>query len=162
MALDVLAIFAMAPCAAPALHQLAQTYASCIEQPCVRLFTALSTALLYTIYAGDACNAFAHSPAPRVPTFLRINDTFAKWFEQRFHKPIDCNRIMPIQHALWGHPESAQLWDGHITGILTAIGLKNTQHEWNLYVTHVNGTMILLACQVNNFALASPSSDLAA
>jgi hypothetical protein len=150
------------PRAAPALHRLAQTYASCIEQPCFRLFTALSTALLYTIYAGDACDAFAHSPAPRVPTYLRINDAFAEWYEQRFHKPVDRNHVLPIQHALQGHPESARLWDEHITGILMAIGFKNTKHERNLYVAHIDGTMILLARQVDDFALASPSPALAA
>ena len=88
------------------------------------LFTALSTALCYTNYAGDTCDAFAHSPAPRVSTFLRINDAFAEWYEQRFHKPVDRNHVLPIQHALQGHPESARLWDEYITGILQAIGLK--------------------------------------
>jgi hypothetical protein len=131
------------PRAAPALHRLAQTYASCIEQPCFRHFTALSTALLYTMYAGNACDAFAHSPVPHILTYLHINDDFAERLEQPFHKPVDRNHVLRVQHALQGHPESARLWDQHITGILMTIGFKNTKHEQNLYVAHIDGTTSL-------------------
>jgi hypothetical protein len=57
-------------CAAPKLHALAKMYASCVEQPIFRLFCALSAGLNLLIYGGDAQDAFAHSPAPKVPTFI--------------------------------------------------------------------------------------------
>jgi hypothetical protein len=56
------------PRAAPKLHALAETYASCIKQPIFCLFCALSAALNMQIYGGDAQDAFAHSPAPKIPT----------------------------------------------------------------------------------------------
>jgi hypothetical protein len=43
--------------AAPWLHQIIQTYASCIEQPCMQLFYALSAALGLVIVFADTKNA---------------------------------------------------------------------------------------------------------
>ena len=54
---------------------MAETYASCIEQPVFRLFLALSASLNYLIYGGDAQDAFAHSPAPTVPTYVSFGLT---------------------------------------------------------------------------------------
>jgi hypothetical protein len=48
--------------AAPRLHAMAETHASCIEQPVFRLFLGLSASLNYLICGGDAQDAFAHSP----------------------------------------------------------------------------------------------------
>ena len=45
------------PRAAPKLHAMAETYALCVEQPIGRLFLALSAALNYVIYGGDARDA---------------------------------------------------------------------------------------------------------
>jgi hypothetical protein len=63
--------------AAPRLHAMAETYASCIEHPVFRLFLALSAAQNYQIFGGDAQDAFAHSPAPTVPTYVAIDDAYS-------------------------------------------------------------------------------------
>ena len=43
--------------------------------------------------------------------------------------------VIPIQHALQGHPESPQLWDKYITKMLTGnkFGFKTCTHEPCLY-----------------------------
>jgi len=46
---------------APGLHGIASTYSSCVDQPVQRLFFALTAALTYKAYGGDAQDAYAHS-----------------------------------------------------------------------------------------------------
>lgn len=59
--------------AAPALHRLAKTYSSCVEQPIQRLFFALCAKMGYQVFGGDAKDAYAHSPAPEVPTYVHAS-----------------------------------------------------------------------------------------
>ncbi len=61
------------PRAAPQL-KLANTYSSCVEQPCIRLFFALCTHEGFVSLKIDATNAYANSPPPDQPTFVIIDD----------------------------------------------------------------------------------------
>ena len=92
--------------AAPALHGIASTYSSCVEQPVQHMFFALSAYLGYRVYGSDDTDAYAHSPPPKHPTFVSIDDAFADWYKSRFGKEIDRSLVLPVQHALQGHPES--------------------------------------------------------
>ena len=65
------------PRAAPALHGIASTYSSCVEQPVQRLFFALAAHLGYGVYGADATDAYAHSPPPAVPTYVAIDEAYA-------------------------------------------------------------------------------------
>ncbi len=60
------------PRAAPAL-KLANTYSSCIEQPCMRMFFALSAHEGYFCIKVDATNAYANSPPPKQPTYVHVD-----------------------------------------------------------------------------------------
>ena len=40
------------------LHAMANTYSSCIEQPCMRLFFAITSALGFYLRSSDCTNAF--------------------------------------------------------------------------------------------------------
>ena len=62
---------------APWLRELASTYASCIETPCMRLFFALAALECMTVTIADSTNAYQQSPGPSVPCFLRIDDAYA-------------------------------------------------------------------------------------
>jgi hypothetical protein len=64
------------PRAAPFLHAIAQTYASCIEHPSSRMYYGLCAIWNLIILTTDVVNAFANAPAPSIPTFLRIDDAF--------------------------------------------------------------------------------------
>ena len=106
------------PRAVPKLHSMTETFSSCIGIPIYRLFTALSTQLNYIQYGGDARDAYAHSPPPSFPCYVRIDDAFADWYFNKYGKQIDRNKVMPIQHALQGHPEAGLLWEKYINSIL--------------------------------------------
>ena len=84
------------------------------------MFLALSALLGLNVYAGDATDAYAHSPPPATPTSVAIDDAYAEWYETRFNKKIDRSYVLPVLHALQGHPESGRLWEEHITSILTS------------------------------------------
>ena len=64
------------PRAAPEVHSTTNTYASCLEHPVFWLFIALCAADNLTIYGGDTKDAFAHSPGPSMPTFMKLDDAF--------------------------------------------------------------------------------------
>ena len=91
------------PRAAPQL-KLANTYSSCIEQPCMRLFLALCAHEGFTSLKVDATNAYANSPPPNQPTFVVIDDQYADWFLARHGIALNRDMVLPVQHALQGHP----------------------------------------------------------
>ena len=64
------------------------------------------------IYGGDATDAYALSSAPN-DTFLSIDDAYANWYEAKFKKNIDRRMVLPVNHALQGHPESEKTMDEH-------------------------------------------------
>jgi Reverse transcriptase (RNA-dependent DNA polymerase) len=142
--------------AAPALHGAAKTYASCIEQPCMRLFFGLCALNDMVIYGADATNAFANSPPPSVPTYVNIDDAYWDWYLDRHKVKLDRSKVLPVMHALQGHPESGYLWEQLIDGILRDMGLQNTTHERNIYFGSVASTPVLLCRQVDDLAVGTP------
>jgi hypothetical protein len=148
---------------APILHAIANTYSSCVEQPIQRMFFALAASRGYRIYGGDAQDAYAHSPPPERPTFVSIDNAYAEWYEQKFKKKINRNHVLPVQHALQGHPESGRLWETHINRILLSekLKFKSTTHDKTIYTTAFKGHQILLLRQVDDFALACDSEEIA-
>ena len=71
------------PRAAPAL-KLANTYSSCIEQPCMRMFFALCAHEGYFCIKVDTTNAYANSPPPDQPTYVFVDQPYADWFLVRY------------------------------------------------------------------------------
>jgi len=151
------------PRSTPLLHGIPSTYSFCVEQPVQRLFFALAARENYRVYGGDAQDAYAHSPPPETPTFVSIDDACADWYEHRFKKKLDCSLVLPVLHALQGHPESGKLWKKHITAILRLpqFGFKSTTHDKSLCSATFEGTRILLLRQVDDFAVACPNEDFA-
>jgi hypothetical protein len=149
------------PRAAPNL-KWEQTYASCIDQPSMRIFYALSAALGMTVMMGDVTNAYAHSPPPSQPTYVRIDDQYAEWYQAKFHISIDRSMVLPVRHALQGHPESGSLWEKMINEVLShpSLAFCSTTHERNIYRGSYKGQTILLCKQVDDFTLAAPHPDL--
>jgi len=141
------------------LHGIALTYSSCVEQSVQRLFFALAARENYQVYGGDAQDAYAHSPPLETPTFVSIDEAYADWYEHQFKKKLDHSLVLPVLHALQGHPESGKLWEKHITAILRSpqFGFKSTTHDRSIYSATFEGTRILLLRQVDNFAVALPS-----
>ena len=97
------------PRAAPEL-KLANTYLSCIEQPIMRLFFAICAKEGYFVIKVDATNAFANSPPPDQPTFVYIDKQYTDWYAVTYGIDMSRDSVLPVQHALQGHPESGSLW----------------------------------------------------
>ena len=148
---------------APLLHAIASTYSSCVEQPVQRLFFALTAILNYKLYAGDAKDAYAHSPPPEVPTFVAIDGQYADWYKWKFDEHLNPSHVLPVQHALQGHPESGRLWEEHINKILFSKELRftTTTHDKCIYQTTYKDTKILMLRQVDDFLISSPNATLA-
>jgi hypothetical protein len=142
--------------AAPLLHALAKTYSSCVEQPIQRLFIALSATLDHQLFSADAKDAYAHSPPPERPTYVSIDGAYADWYEWKFNTKIDRSKVLPVQHALQGHPESGRLWEEHINSILSTpeLNFKSTVHDKCIYSTVFNNKKVLLLRQVDDFLLS--------
>ena len=71
--------------------------------------------------------------------------------------------MVPLEHALQGHPEAGALWEKMIVGILESDELKFTltTHERNLYCGEIDGQLVLVCRQVDDFAIASKSTQAA-
>ena len=48
-----------------------------------RLFVALSVADNLVMYGADVKDAYAHSPGPTRPTFMRLDDAFIDWYREQ-------------------------------------------------------------------------------
>ena len=149
--------------AAPWLRMLVQTYSSCVELPCLRLFLALCAQRGYYVTFGDVENAYQQSPPPSIDCFLEIDDTIYDWYLNRFGKKLDrLKDVIPLYRALQGHPEAGVLWERMITDILiNKMGFKNTAHEKNIYSGVLDGKEILVCRQVDDFAAGSETMKTA-
>jgi len=148
--------------AAPWLRLFAQTYASCIEQPCMHLFFALAAVHGLIVIIADTTNAFQQSPPPMEQCFLQIDDAYHSWYKKHFSVDIDpITHVVPLNKALQGHPEAGALWEHMIVSILEdKLGFRSTTHERNLYRGEINGELLLVLChQVDDFAIAIATKD---
>ena len=138
------------------------TYANSPDHTCSRIFYALAAAENLVIFGADVSNAFAEAPPPKQGFFIRPDAAFKAWWT--IHKgrdPIQDNHVIPILSAMQGHPEAPRLWEKHADKILRAIGLVPTTHEPCLYSGLINGSRVLLLRQVDDFAVATVSEQVA-
>ena len=149
--------------AAPWLRMLVQTYSSCVDLACLRLFIGLCVNRGYYICFGDVENAYQQSPPPTIDCFLEIDDTIADWYLRRFGVKLDrVKEVIPLHRALQGHPEAGVLWERMITDILiNKMGFKNTTHERNLYTGTIDGEEVLVCRQVDDFASGAKDKSTA-
>ena len=81
--------------AEPILYALAKTYSSCVKHLIQQQFLALAAKQNFLLFNVDAKDAFAHSPAPEVPTFMMIDNQYYKWYFHCFGKKLDRSRVGP-------------------------------------------------------------------
>jgi len=144
-------------CTAPWLQQFAQTYASCIEQPCMHCFFALAALHALIVIVADMSNAFQQSPLPMEQCYLQIDNAYWSWYRKHYNVDIDpTTHVIPLHKALQGHPKAGALWDHMIIGILEGeLGFCLTTHECSLYQGEIDGKLVLICQQVGNFAIAA-------
>lgn len=148
---------------APTLRELAQTYASCIDTTCMRLFFALCAQQGLIITSADTENAYQQSPGPTVPCYLEIDDAVISWYKKRFNKVLDPRtHVIPVRKALQGHPEAGRLWEKHITSFLVdKLGFRNTTHERNLYIGTIDNELVIICRQVDDFSVGAKTKATA-
>lgn len=149
--------------AAPWLRSLVQTYSSCIELPCLRAFIAICVNRGYYICFGDLENAYQQSPPPTIDCYLKVDETVYGWYLRKFGVKLGrLKDVIPLHRALQGHPEAGVLWERMITDILiNKMGFKNTAHERNLYLGHIDGKEVLVCRQVDDFASGAATKETA-
>ena len=113
---------------------LDHTRAEALDQSGARTFWAISCLHNHVAVGADATNAFAEAPAPKAPLFVTIDRPFRTWWNEVLKRPpIKEGHVLPVRHALQGHPESPRLWSKKIHGILDTLGFSSTVHEPCLY-----------------------------
>ena len=66
--------------------------------------------------------------------------------------------MLSLSTVLQGHPEAGVLWERLITEILIdKMGFRNTIHKRNIYAGTIDGTDVLVCCQVDDFAVGAES-----
>ncbi|CAJ1962516.1 unnamed protein product [Cylindrotheca closterium] len=87
----------------------------------------------------------------------------AKWHYIKYKVRLERDMVLPVLHALQGHPESGRCWESHINKILSMPDLqfKSTTHDRCIYRATYEGIPIYLLCQVDDFALAASNEDIA-
>ena len=138
---------------------MAETYATCVAQPACRVYWAIVAAAGLIALGADAANAFAEAPPPVEPFYMKIDIQFREWWTNCLgNPPIPEDYVLPVQHALQGHPEAPRLWETHIHTILVEkLKFVPTTHEKCLYVKRDSRTndLQLLLRQVDDFSVAS-------
>ena len=138
------------------------TYAACLEQPGARIFWGTAATKGLIVLGADASNAFAEAPAPKAPLYVWVDDPYREWYKQHFGEEIPQGFVLPVQHALQGHPESPRLWSKLIDNVIQKeIKLKPTVHEPCLYSGKYNNEEVFLLRQVDDFAIAAKTQTTA-
>ena len=87
-----------------------------------------------------------------------IDEQYKTWWTEHLKRPpIPIGYVLPVNHALQGHPEAPRLWEHHINHILTEkLNFTPTTHEPCLYVKgNSPESKVLFLRQVDDFAVAA-------
>jgi hypothetical protein len=90
------------------------------------------------------------------------NDAYASWFFKCFGYHLDRRAyVIPVERALQGHPEAGRLWETMIVAIVAKMNFKSTAHERNLYYGTIDGSLVLVCHQIDDYAIASATPEIA-
>lgn len=113
------------------------------------------------MHGADATNAYAEAPPPLAKLYVKINKQYWEWYRDFLGLgELDPKHILPVQHALQGHPESARLWYNHIHHILCEkLNFKSCPHEPCIYIGTIHNDKVLLLQQVDDFAISAKNEE---
>ena len=116
-----------------------------------RIFPGIAADLGNTIYGGDATDAYAHAPSHN-DTFLTVNDAYLECFKKRFPgRPISRKYVLPVNHALQGHPESGKIWMYFIDNILIKeMRFKTITHNRCIYRKVIDDEAVYILRQIDD------------
>ena len=134
---------------------LAHNFAASLEQPGARTFWASSSILDMIVLGADASNAFTEAPPPKASLFVVVDQQYRDWWKSKGRGDMPLGYVLPVQHALQGHPESPRLWATMIDTIIREkANLHPCTHEPCLFSGFVDGEKVLFLRQVDDFAVA--------
>ena len=139
--------------AAPLLHAMVNAWFSCVELSIQQLFIRLATEKGLCMYGNNACNVYAHAPAPapEMMTQLKIDNAYFEWYKEKTGKSLNCRFVFPVIHSLQGHPKSGKMWMELIDQILIKeLGFKTTTKDCCIYIRKIDRHTILLFRQVDD------------
>lgn len=112
---------------------------------------------------ADAGIAFAEAPPPDEPFFMKIDDQYMEWWVEHLgNEAIPPGYVLPVNHALQGHPEASRLWETHIHGIIVdKLHFTPTTHEKCLYSKRDQDgdNLQMILCLVDDFSVSADSQD---
>ena len=142
---------------------VAETYATCVEQPACRTYWGITASEGLIAIGADAGNAFAEAPPATQVFYMRIDDQFHEWWTEHLgNAPIPPGYVLPVNHALQGHPEAPRLWETHIHKILVdKMGFTPTTHEKCLYSRRLpkDDQLQMILRQVDDFSVAADTRE---
>jgi hypothetical protein len=97
--------------------------------------------------------------ATNQPTFVIIDDQYADWYLSRHGIALSRDMVLPVQHALQGHPESGALWEKFVNSVIARHGFTSTTHERSLYQGIFKGHRMLICRQVDHLANGCVDTD---
>ena len=101
------------------------------------------------MYGGDACDAYAPAPAPKMMIHLTIDDAYFEWYKEKTGKSLNCRHVLPVLHLLQGHPEYGKMRMKLIDRILIKdLEFKTTTKNHYIYIKKIKGRTLLLLRQV--------------
>jgi hypothetical protein len=138
----------------------AQHYTACISQPGMRIFWAIVAIKNWVAIGADAVNAFAQSPPPLEPTYVRIDPQMREWLQEQRSIKVDDDDVHPVLCALQGHPESGSLWADKVEAyLLKDIRFTSAVHEPCLYVGVFAEHPVMVGHQVDDFKIAAEAEE---
>ncbi|KAI2502023.1 hypothetical protein MHU86_12426 [Fragilaria crotonensis] len=144
--------------AAPQL-KLANTYSSCIKQPCMCLFFALCAREGYISLKVDAMNVYANSPPLNQPTFVVIDDQYTDWLVSRSSW---CCRLVKWCSLFRTLPRTSRIRCslGKVCQpVIAQRGFTSTTHKCSLYQGTYKGHRMLICHQVDDLAIGCANID---
>jgi hypothetical protein len=114
--------------------KFSNTYASCMEQHCLRLFVAISAYLGSVISDGDVVNAYAHASAEGTSIYIAVDDVYKSWYNARYGPTISLGDCVPLHKGMQGHPHAGPWWENHFDAECAAtLRLKPSLMEPTMY-----------------------------
>jgi hypothetical protein len=132
-----------------------------VKSTSVRLPIVCPVSTLPVLYDGDVTDACAHAPGPAKPTFVSWDDAKAEWWFAKTGERVPKGEASEILHAIQGHPEAGNTWERFICEALCSLGFHNTTHEKNMHWMNHGTSIVLLARQVDDFALGCVDDNTA-
>ena len=105
------------------------------------------------VWGLDCVDAYAHACSPS-DTYLAVDEAYAEWYENKYKKRLNSRHVLPVQHALQGHPESGKMWMKLIDrNLIREFGFSTTTHDRCIYRRIVDGSVQIILRQVDDFLI---------